>query len=209
MEDNYEGEHYATAREVRREGYWSVLSGCTLGRIFGNVAIWNFNWPSQPSPSWKDELGSDGSVGQAWLGKLFRSREHWKLVPDIEHTAMTGGSSSSLLMSAKAFLGPLLGRQPHAEETLSVAARTADGQTIIAYVPNGNAATITIAMDRIADATRRAKCWWFNPRDGSSRLIGTFPATGSRKFNPPDREDWVLVVDSLGAGLAAPGTADL
>jgi hypothetical protein len=90
-----------------------------------------------------------------------------------------------------------------------VAARTVDGQTIIAYVPNGDAATITIAMNRVTDAGSQAKCWWFNPRDGSSTLIGTFSTRGTRKFTPPDAKDWILVIDSLSSHLSGPGTLDL
>jgi hypothetical protein len=91
----------------------------------------------------------------------------------------------------------------------SVAARTADGQTIIAYVPSGSAASIAIDMSKITDSESKARCWWFNPRDASTRLIGSFPTTGTRKFTPPDENDWVLVIDSLAANLAAPGSADL
>ena len=91
---------------------------------------------------------------------------------------------------------------------LSVAARTSDGQTIIAYVPNGNAATITVDMSKISDPGSQAKCWWFNPRDGSSILIGTYATSGSRKFTPPDASDWVLTLDSAAANLPAPGSGD-
>jgi len=189
MEDWYEGEHAMTELGVRQEGYWAVLSGGTLGRIFGNYAIWGFSWLGATSDPWKNQLGAAGSVGQEWLGKLFRSREHWKLAPDVNHRVLTAGYGSG--------------------STLSVAARTSDGQTIIAYVPTGNAATVTIDMSRIKDPGSRGKCWWFNPRDGSSRLIGTFAATGKREFSPPDGEDWILVVDSLTTNLAAPGSSDL
>jgi hypothetical protein len=90
-----------------------------------------------------------------------------------------------------------------------VAARTSDGQTIIAYIPNGNAATVTVDMSKITDPASQAKCWWFNPRAGSSTLIGNYAASGSRQFTPPDANDWVLTVDSAAANLPAPGSADL
>jgi hypothetical protein len=89
-----------------------------------------------------------------------------------------------------------------------VAARTSDGQTIIAHIPNGNFVSITIAMSGIADAGSKAKGWSFNPRDGSTMLIGSFVANGNRIFTAPDGNDWVLAIDSLDAALAAPGTTD-
>ena len=207
FEDWYEGEHSVTELEVRKEGYWAVLSGCTLGRFFGNGSIWNFNWPAQPSPAWKTQLSSAGSVGQARLGSLFRSRQHWKLVPDIDHSVMTAGyDSRSLFRSAKETSRSTAYRQTfRSDNMLSVAARTSDGQTIIAYVPSGSASKIDIDMTKITDSKQKTKCWWFNPRDGSTLLIGIFPAAGTRTFTAPDSSDWVLVVDSQDANLAPPG----
>ena len=211
MEDWYEGEHSISELGVRREGYWAVLSGGTLGRLFGNYAIWNFSWSGATSAPWKNQLGAAGSVGQSWLGKLFRSREHWNLVPDIDHTVMTAGYDPrpSLKVASESVRNFVSQRPLRSADMLSVAARTSDGQTIIAYVPNGNAATITIDMSKINDPAGRAKWWWFSPRDGSTRLIGTIEARGFRKFTAPDADDWVLVIDSEGAKLGAPGGADL
>jgi hypothetical protein len=189
LEDWYEGEHSMTELGVRQEGYWAVLSGSTLGRLFGNYAIWNFSWSGATRDRWKDQLGSAGSQGQARLGRLFRSREHWKLVPDFKHQVMTAGYGSG--------------------STLAPAARTSDGKTIIAYIPNGKATAVTIDMTKITDAASQAQGWWFNPRGGFALRIGTFPTAGTRRFTPPDSNDWVLVVDSRGANLGAPGGKDL
>jgi hypothetical protein len=185
LEDYYEGEHSMTELGVRTEGYWAVLSGATLGRFFGNYAIWDFDWYPVTRDPWKKQLHSAGSLGQKWLGKLFRSREHWKLVPDVNHQVLTGGYGSG--------------------STLSVAARTSDGQTDIIYIPNGNATTIAIDMSSITDAKTQARCWWFNPSNGSAERIGDFTASGTREFTPPDPNDWVLVIDSLSANLRTPG----
>jgi hypothetical protein len=185
LEDWYEGEHSMTELGVRQEGYWAVLGGSTLGRLFGNYAIWDFTWYGATHDPWQGQLGSVGSQGQAWLGQLFRSREHWKLEPDIKHQVMTAGYGSG--------------------STLSVAARSSDGQTIIAYISNGNATTVTINMAKITDPNSQAKCWWFNPQNGSTTLIGVVATRGIRKFTPPDSNDWVLVIDSQAAALPAPG----
>jgi hypothetical protein len=186
-EDTYELDSSVTSAQVRTEGYWEVLSGCYLGRMFGNDAIWTFNSPNggYTTPTWQSQLGSVGSVGQEIMGGLFRSREHWLLVPDTNHTVLTAGYGSGA--------------------TISVAARTSDGQTIIAYVPNGNATTITINMAMITSAIDTAKCWWFNPSTGATTLIGTFATSGTQNYTPPDANDWVLVIDDASANLAAPG----
>jgi hypothetical protein len=134
-------------------------------------------------------LGSAGSVGQSWFGKLFRSREHWLLAPDINHAVVTAGYGSGT--------------------TLTTTARTRDGQTIIAYVPNGKGTTLTVNLSKITSAGKKAKCWWFNPSNGSTNLIGDFASEGTRDFAPPDSNDWVLVIDDANANLAVPGSVDL
>jgi hypothetical protein len=126
------------------------------------------------------------SFDQQRLGQLFRSREHWKLVADINHAVVTAGFGSG--------------------ENLTVTSRTSDGQTIIAYVPNGNRARLTLDMSKITTGINQATCWWFNPSSGATTLIGTFATFGSRNFTPPDSNDWVLVLDDTAANLPAPGS---
>ncbi len=190
-EDWYELTHGMSGKDTRAEGYWEVLSGCYLGTLWGNGPLWSFNSPNggYKKPSWKSQLSSVGSVSQSWMGKLMRSREHWKLAPDIAHTVVTAGYGSGL--------------------TTTTTARTSDGQTIIAYVPNGKATTLTVNMTKITSRQKRAKAWWFNPSNGETAAIGAFSTTGERTFTPPDSNDWVLVLDDFGAHLKPPGSADL
>ena len=188
-EDWYEGEHSMTDLQLREESYWEVLSGCTLGRIFGNNAIWTMGGPFDTmGQTWQSQLASAGSTAQQYLGQLFRSREFWKLVPDTGNTTLTAGYGSGA--------------------TISVASRTSDGQTIIAYVPNGNATTLTVNLAQITSASSTANCWWFNPSSGTSTRIGAYANSGTLNFTPPNANDWVLVIDDASANLAAPGSAN-
>jgi hypothetical protein len=59
IEDWYEGEHSMTELQLREEAYWEVLSGCYLGRVFGNDAIWT--------------MGGPGRVNWVLLGRSRRS----------------------------------------------------------------------------------------------------------------------------------------
>ena len=186
-EDWYELEHSITGFQARQEGYWETLSGCYLGRLFGNGAIWPFNSPNDgvTSPTWQSQLSSGGSVGQQFLGQLMRSREHWMMAPDTTHSVLTAGFGSG--------------------STLSVAARSTDGQTIIAYLSDGNATAKTINMAKITSASSTAQAWWYNPQSGTATLIGSFANSGSQSFTAPDGNDWVLVIDDASANLGAPG----
>jgi len=191
-EDWYELEHSMTAFQVRQEGYWATLSGCYLGRLFGNGPIWSFNSPNtgfSSGPSWKTQLNSAGSLAHEYYGKLLSSREHWLMVPDMNHDVLTSGFGSGA--------------------NLSVAARSSDGQTIIAYFSDGNATAKTIDMRRITSATSKVRAWWYDPRSGVAKLIDTFPNSGTRNFIAPDRNDWVLVLDDASANLPAPGVSSV
>jgi len=190
-EDNLENETVSELVE-RTEAYQAVLGGAKLGFVFGNCVIWPFGATYkycniQPGQTWQNRLNSTGSLGREYLGRLMRSREHWKLVPDINHTVITTGYGSG--------------------DSVTVTSRTHDGQTIIAYVPNS--ATLTVAMNMITSSKHSAKCWWFNPSSGATNLIGSFANSGTRIFTPPDSNDWVLVIDDAGAALPPPGGADL
>jgi hypothetical protein len=197
-EDWYELEHSTTAVQLRAEGYGAVLGGCTLGRLFGNGAIWPFNSANAGNninagpPTWQSQLNSAGSVGQQLLGKLFRSRSFHLLVPDTSNVVMTAGSAGG-----------------------SICARTSDGQTIIAYLPSSQTfwgklisrrQAVTIDISKIADGTNLANCNWYNPGTGAVTAIGNFANSGTHKFTSPDSSDWVLVIDSAAANLRAPGT---
>jgi hypothetical protein len=84
-----------------------------------------------------------------------------------------------------------------------VATRDTAGTYAMVYAPIGR--SFTVRMDVIKGKT--AKAWWFNPRDGSAREAGTFPATGEREFMPPDAGemlDWVLVLDDEAMNYGVP-----
>ena len=86
-----------------------------------------------------------------------------------------------------------------------VSTRDRDGTYAMVYAPVGRA--FQVRMDVIHGPT--VKAWWFNPRDGSARVIGTFANEGQRKFMPPDPGemlDWVLVLDDAAINYPPPGT---
>jgi hypothetical protein len=191
MEDPYEYEPWSRDpyddQQLRQEGYTEILSGATLGRLFGSAAVWPFGAGCcQHASRWQVSMERQASFDQERLGQLFRSREHWKLVADTNHTVVTAGFGSG--------------------EDFTIAARTSDGQTIIAYVPNGSDATLTVDMARITSGIHQATCWWFNPSSGVTKLIGSFATFGKKNFTPPDANDWVLVLDDTAANLPAPAS---
>jgi hypothetical protein len=195
-EDVLEGESGSPSNLGQRtEKYQAVLGGVTLGFVFGNPVMWGFGFhysgcsTCTSRTQWKTWFNTAGATASMYLGKLMRSREFWKMVPDTGHTVVTAGYGSG--------------------DTITVTSRASDGQTIIIYIPNGNAATLTVNMSKVTSSSNTAKCWWFNPSNGSTASIGSFANSGTRDFTPPDSSDWVLVIDDADANLPAPGSADL
>jgi uncharacterized protein DUF4038/collagenase-like protein with putative collagen-binding domain len=178
IESIYEGEHNASAVQIRRQAYWAILCGAT-GQFMGNRPIWLYD------PGWEAAMNSTASQDMPRLKALFDSRPWFDLVPDDKHEVVVDG------------LGEFRGLD------YLTAARTADGGTVIAYMPT----TRVIAVDMTKLSGKEATAWWFNPRTGKSDSIGQCATIGKKQFTPPGDGDWVLVLDDASRHLPAPGTS--
>ena len=167
IESSYEGEHDSTPVQIRRQGYWAVLSG-GFGHVFGNRPIWLFD------PGWEQALNSTGSNDLMSWGRFFRSQRWFDLVPDQQHLVVTGG------------LGEFNGLD------YLTAATTADRTCLIAYMPT--ARTVTVDMSRLAGHTVLAS--WVSPHTLKAESAGQFSPSGSRRFSPPGDGDWVLLLQT-------------
>ena len=176
IESTYEGEHNASAVQIRRQAYWALLCGAT-GQFMGNRPIWLFD------KGWEAAMESTGSQDMVRLKTLFGSRPWYELVPDERHEVVVNG------------LGEFRGLDYLA------AARTSDRGTVIAYLPSTR--TFTVDLSKLAGT--KAKGWWFNPSTGKTTPAGAFPTSRRRQFTPPEKGDWVLVLDDASRKLAAPG----
>lgn len=177
LETTYEGEHNASAVQIRRQAYWAVLCGA-VGQFFGNLPLWGFN------PGWEDAMDGTGSQDMVRVKALFTSRPWYELVPDQKHNVVIDG------------LGEFTGLDYLA------AARTSDGGTVIAYLPTTR--TFTVDLSKVAGTEVRA--WWYNPRTGKPVAAGKFAGGAKQKFTPPAEGDWVLVLDDASRNLPPPAS---
>jgi hypothetical protein len=86
-----------------------------------------------------------------------------------------------------------------------VATRDTEGTYAMVYAPSGRPFGVRMEVIR----GPRVNAWWFNPRDGTASVIGTFDNTGERRFVPPapgELLDWVLVLDDAARNYPAPGS---
>ncbi len=176
IETTYEGEHNASAVQIRRQAYWALLCGAT-GQFLGNRPIWLFD------PGWQQAMDATGSQDMMRLKALFTSRPWFDLVPDEKHEVVVDG------------IGEFRGLDYLA------ASRTSDGGTVIAYLPTTR--TFTVDLSKVSGTATQA--WWYNPRTGNTDSAGKFATGAKQKFTPPSDGDWVLVVDDTARNLAAPG----
>jgi hypothetical protein len=188
VEANYEGENntgmdLGTPAILRRQEYWTALSGAT-GQLYGNQYTWGF------SDGWKDQLDTPGAVQIGYLKALFKPRAWYELVPDQGHTVVTAGYGT---FADTCSVGPCVGGNDYV-----TAARTPSGKLVMAYVPS--ARTITVNMTQLSGpATAR----WYDPAAGTfTPIVGSpFATTGPRDFATPGPnadgdEDWVLVLEA-------------
>ena len=122
--------------------------------------------------------------------KLIESRPFLTRVPDDSIIASNNVPSSI----------PGAGRYHFA------ATRDESGSYAMIYAPVGR--KFSVQMEKITGS--KVKGWWFNPRDGSAKSIGTFDNKGVREFTPPDYGemiDWILVLDDASKNYVPPGSS--
>ena len=182
-EADYELEHGADAERLRRQAYWSLLSGA-CGYVFGN----GFVWPLMSG--WQSHLESTGQRELGYCRSLLLSRSWQTLVPDQDHALVTAGFGT---FSS--------GGTPHAsisENNYVTAASTPDGRLGLVYVPS----TRTITVDLTA-MSGPVTARWYDPTTGSYQAIAGSPFSNasSHAFTTPGPHldgagDWVLVLEA-------------
>ncbi len=187
---------YGTPEVLRREDYWTTLSG-GIGQFYGNRYTWSL------TPGWDGYLDTPG-VAQLEIWKNFFTSLPWQdLVPDQQHETVTAGYGAfgsdeihfdSQQLSARMDLKV-------SDSDYATAARTADGSYVVVYMPTARAITVNMARLR-----GPASAEWFDPSSGTYQVIAgsPFPNTGSRKLTPPGTNaagdsDWVLLLDAVGS----------
>ncbi len=183
VEANYEFESLqgpvTTAPLLRRQEYWTILSGAT-GQLYGSHYTWRF------ASGWQSFLDSPGALQMPSVKALFEPRAWYNLVPDQTHTVLTAGYGTYSTTNSVA------------DNDYASAARTADGSLVIVYMPTSR--TITVDMTKLAGPVTAR---WYDPSNGAYLSIAgsPFPNIGTRNFIPPGNNadgdgDWVLVLET-------------
>lgn len=183
---------HSIASDVRRPLYWNLFSGA-FGHTYGHHSVWQMWQPGRnpinnPLMPWFEAINQPGAAQMQFGRNLIESRPFLTRIPDQE-VIVTDRVETSV---------------PGAGRYRFVATRDSSGSYAMVYAPIGRA--FKVRMDKVSGG--KVKAWWFNPRDGKATAIGTFPNTGEREFNPPDKGemlDWVLVLDDASRNYPPPG----
>ncbi len=184
---------YGTPDVLRRQEYWTMLSGGT-GQFYGNRYTWSL------TPGWDSYLDTLG-VKQMEIWKDFFTSLPWQdLVPDQQHTTLTAGygtfGSIEVHFDKEGLDSSYTLRVSQSD--YATAARTPDGSLVVIYMPTSR--TVTVDMSRMRGVT---KAEWFDPTNGEHKPIsgGPFPNSDLHEFTPPNQNharesDWVLLLSS-------------
>jgi hypothetical protein len=168
IESYYEDEHEAKPQWIRRQAYWSLLSGACGQAVGSRTYLFK--------PDWKERLDSVGYRSMKHLKGLFDRFAWWELVPDDKAEWLTDGR------------GRFNGGTDRTGYDYVAAAR--GKEFALAYLPTPRAVTV----DASKLGWSRVKAVWFDPRGGGSVPAGTLAGTGTHRFAPPGEDDWVLVL---------------
>ena len=185
-------EGHSIAADVRRPLYWDLFSGA-FGHTYGHHSVWQMWAPgrdpiNRPLMPWSEAIQQPGANQMQHAKHLLLSRPFLTRVPD-DSVIVADRVPSSVPGSGRYRL---------------VATRDTEGTYAMVYAPVGR--SFKVRMDKIAGP--QVKVWWFNPRDGTAKALGTFPNAGEREFTPPDYGemlDWVLVLDDAARNYPPPG----
>lgn len=172
---------HSVAADVRRALYWDLFSGA-CGHTYGHHSVWQMWAPprapvNHPLMPWTEAVNQPGAGQMQYARHLLESLPYLTRIPD--DSVISPASTPTSV--------------PGAGLKRMVATRDSAGSYALVYTPVGRA--FKVRMSKITGG--KVATAWFNPRDGTSKLIGEYPNTGEREFVPPDQGemlDWVLVL---------------
>ncbi len=179
IESAYEDERFATTQIIRRQAWWSLLSGAS-GEIFGQRDIYQMN------DDWKKAINEPGSESMKILAMFAESIPWYKLKPDWAHSFFVSGR------------GTFNSTMNPGGEDYATGAFNPDSSLAILYMPSYR--EVGVNMSRFKH-TVTAK--WFDPSSGNYKnTSSSFLNKDVEYFNPPSFknakgfDDWVLVLES-------------
>ena len=168
-ESQYEDENVGNERMVRRQAYWSLLSGGS-GHCYGS-SVWNFG------DHWREKLELPGATQMGLFHKIFNGLPWYLFRPD---------TSGELLVE---------GRGTYGSDDYGVVSVLPNSRMAMIYLPGSR--TIKVNVEKIKGSNIRAL--WISPRTNQRFIGGYFKPQGVRELTPPSLDDdWLLLLGNVG-----------
>lgn len=173
------GENGWQAVDARSLAWRSWLSGA-MGYTYGagdvppkcpkgSGAVWRWVTDPEKYDYWEKALQWESAFQMQYLHDFLAEIEWWRLEPAHE----------------------LIRNQPEEITRRMVLARVAGRDQAVAYLPDNEAIEVDVSVFSAPLAAR-----WFDPVRGRYRLqAGTIENRGVHRFTPPDKGDWVLLLE--------------
>lgn len=173
------------SEDVRRYAYWSVFAGA-FGHVYGHHSIRQvYTKGTKPEGGAKitmeEALDAPGGSQMQYLKKLILSRPYFDRVNDQTVISGDEGDKYNKILV------------------------TRGNDYLMAYNYTGR--NFSLKLGSISGT--KLNGWWYDPRTGEAKKLGSFSNKGVVAFDPPgDKEngnDWVLVLDNSKKGFKKPG----
>ena len=173
--------------DVRKAAYRALFAGA-CGHTYGSNPVWQFYEPPRKPITgartpWREGLQSAGANQMRHIRTLLEPRPFLSRIPDLSLLVSSSGTDAD-----------------HVQAT-----RGADGSYAFVYLPKGEA--VRIDLGKLSG--QRVRAAWFDPRTGTTRVVGEVATDGPHVFTPPSQgtdSDWVLVLDDTSRDYPLPGT---
>ena len=168
--------------DVRVHAYWNLMAGAA-GHSYGHNAVWQMHRPGRRAAipclqGWREALDRPGAQQMRHLRTLFERRSWARLRPD-----------------------PSLVYPEKNDAAVPVRSALADDRTFaLVYLATGRA--VEVVLGKVNGP--RVRLTWYDPSNGGTTPGGEVANEARAVFTPPavgERQDWVLVLDSLEATL--------
>ncbi len=179
---------YANAYDTRKAAYLSVFAGA-CGHTYGCGPVIFFGEKGSNFfanlHGWRESLDFAGANEMKYLRKLIESRPMLDRIPDQSMLVNQGSGSSERIQATR-------GKD-------------------YAFIYSAYGRRIIVKSGKISGTTLNA--YWYDPRTGKSKLIGSFANNKQLSFVPPlpvnspvpsQREDWILVLDDASKKYTMP-----
>lgn len=148
--------------DVRVSAYWSIIAGAA-GYTYGCNDIWQM-YDISKTPvinartGWQAALQLPGATQMGYMRQIFEKLSWQKMILNQNLILNNNPENDSYILSAI----------------------SSDKKIAIAYTPLGKPVTVDLAKFD----SKRINAYWFNPRSGQTKFIGSFETESNQEFKP-------------------------